>query len=153
MQSESRRFQQWIVRVDGLSCFLVLTLRLSMPVDVGSVDLPHVMLTVNHTNPMWFYCQQQNPAPHCQKGMVFAINPPPEHDPHSFAAFKALAMGNVSTPSSTADDNWSTPPPQTWHTATATVSHEDSTWLTTYTSYEGTAGEFLYHFHRVSLVF
>ncbi|KAK7034074.1 hypothetical protein VNI00_012505 [Paramarasmius palmivorus] len=109
-----------------------------MPVDVGSVDLPHVMLTVNHTNPMWFYCQQQKPEPHCQKGMVFAINPPPEHDPHSFAAFKALAMGSGSTPSSTAVDNWSTPPPQTWHTATATVSHEGSTWLTTYTSYEGT---------------
>ncbi|ESK94187.1 hypothetical protein Moror_8387 [Moniliophthora roreri MCA 2997] len=108
-----------------------------VPVDVGATDLPYRVLTVNHTNPIWFYCQQQKPEPHCAKGMVFAINPPPEGDPRSFSAFKALAMSSA-TPSSSAVDNWSTPPPQTWYTATATVSNAGSTWVTTYTSYEGT---------------
>ncbi|EEB92405.1 hypothetical protein MPER_09091, partial [Moniliophthora perniciosa FA553] len=51
-----------------------------VPVAVGTTDLPSRVLTVNHTNPMWFYCQQQMPEPHCSKGMVFAVNPPPEND-------------------------------------------------------------------------
>lgn len=35
---------------------------------------------------------QQAPMPHCQAGMVFAVNPPAEYDPKSFAAFKANAL-------------------------------------------------------------
>ncbi|KAL0066514.1 hypothetical protein AAF712_006557 [Marasmius tenuissimus] len=62
-----------------------------MPVAPDSTQLPEVTLHVNYTAPMWFYCKQPNPQPHCQQGMVFAINPPPEGDPRSFSAFKSLA--------------------------------------------------------------
>ncbi|KAL0581117.1 hypothetical protein V5O48_000906 [Marasmius crinis-equi] len=63
-----------------------------VPVAPGTTELPEYTLYVNHTKPMWFYCKQKNPMPHCQQGMVFAINPPPEGDPHSFSAFKNLAI-------------------------------------------------------------
>lgn len=46
------------------------------------------------TNPVWVYCRQTG---HCQKGMVFAINPGDK-----FAAFQAAAMGNsTAQPSAT----------------------------------------------------
>jgi plastocyanin len=50
--------------------------------------------TVTDTNPVWVYCRQTG---HCQKGMVFAINPGT-----NFAAFQAAAMGNSTTQSSAA---------------------------------------------------
>ena len=49
---------------------------------------------VTDTNPVWVYCRQTG---HCQLGMVFAINPGDQ-----FAAFQANAMGNTSTPASSA---------------------------------------------------
>ncbi|KAJ8087996.1 hypothetical protein PM082_013547 [Marasmius tenuissimus] len=107
-----------------------------------TVDPPREVFTVSDATPKWFYCAQKNPAPHCSQGMVFAINPPVEGDPHSFSAFKALAtQGNVTSTSATASstDTFVTPPPQTWHTATATITHDGSTWVSTYTSYEGSA--------------
>ncbi|KAK1235716.1 hypothetical protein PQX77_001045 [Marasmius sp. AFHP31] len=107
-----------------------------------TVDLPREVFTVGDATPKWFYCAQKNPAPHCPQGMVFAINPPAEGDPHSFSAFKALAMqGNATSTSAAASstDTFVTPPPQTWHTATATITHGESTWVSTYTSYEGSA--------------
>lgn len=30
---------------------------------------------VTTDKPQWFYCKQQNPAPHCNAGMVFGLNP------------------------------------------------------------------------------
>ncbi len=47
---------------------------------------------VTDTNPVWVYCRQTG---HCQKGMVFAINPGDK-----LAAFQAAAMGNTTTNSS-----------------------------------------------------
>lgn len=38
------------------------------------------------TVPHWVYCGQKLPNPHCQAGMVFAINPPKE-GPNTFEAF------------------------------------------------------------------
>ncbi|KAI0694540.1 Cupredoxin [Cytidiella melzeri] len=33
-------------------------------------------VTVNNTNPVWFYCKQVlNGVSHCESGMVFALNP------------------------------------------------------------------------------
>jgi len=52
------------------------------------------MQNVNASQPLWFYCRQ---AGHCQKGMVFAVNPTADK---SFDAFKANAMGNSTTSSS-----------------------------------------------------
>ncbi|KAJ7885757.1 hypothetical protein B0H14DRAFT_3082258 [Mycena olivaceomarginata] len=92
--------------------------------------------------PFWFHCEQTG---HCGQGMVFAINAPADPDPHSFTAFQNRAKqlngtGSASSalPSSTATDAYTTPPAQSWATATATVTHDGSTWTSVYTSYEGT---------------
>ncbi|KAL0575068.1 hypothetical protein V5O48_006913 [Marasmius crinis-equi] len=115
------------------------------PVPVNqTTDFPQEVFTIHDTTPAWFYCAQKalpaGPA-HCPSGMVFAVNPPPEGNEKSFSAFKALAMKSNATSSTTssATDTWVTPPPQTWHTATATITHDASTWTSTYTSYEGSA--------------
>ena len=44
----------------------------SMPVAENKEPFPRAYFTVKDTNPVWFYCRQTG---HCQKGMVFAINP------------------------------------------------------------------------------
>lgn len=77
-------------------------------------------------------------------GMVFAINAPADPNAKSFTNFKAKAIAINGTSSSTSssavttDSSYTTPPPPAWQTATATVSSSDSTWVTTYTSYDGT---------------
>ncbi|KAF7793252.1 hypothetical protein EIP86_004362 [Pleurotus ostreatoroseus] len=45
----------------------------------------------NASAPLWFYCQQTQPANHCQLGMVFSVNAPATGD-HSFDAFQQAAM-------------------------------------------------------------
>ncbi|TFK67137.1 hypothetical protein BDN72DRAFT_871394 [Pluteus cervinus] len=46
------------------------------PVPANATAFPSWSFTVdNATNPLWFFCAQTNPANHCQKGMVFALNP------------------------------------------------------------------------------
>ncbi|KAJ3756058.1 Cupredoxin [Lentinula raphanica] len=97
-------------------------------------ELPNFVITVNDTNPIWIHCEQKG---HCGAGMVFAINPPDASSNHSFAAFQALAIELNGTQTS-ALSSVSTPPPQSWATATATVSDASSTWVSTYTSYSGT---------------
>jgi len=54
-----------------------------------SGPFPQAQFTVTDTNPVWAYCRQTG---HCQKGMVFAINPGDK-----FAAFLAAAMGNTTS--------------------------------------------------------
>ncbi|KAJ4471463.1 Cupredoxin [Lentinula aciculospora] len=97
-------------------------------------ELPNFVITVNDTNPIWIHCEQKG---HCGSGMVFAINPPDASSNHSFAAFQALAIELNGTQTS-ALSSISTPAPQSWATATATVSDDSSTWVSTYTSYSGT---------------
>ncbi|GFF41255.1 hypothetical protein IFM51744_04743 [Aspergillus udagawae] len=55
-------------------------------------------LTVNDTNPIWFYCGQIG---HCQAGMVGVINPP-RNNPDTLDAFKAAAQnaGGSTVPAS-----------------------------------------------------
>jgi len=48
--------------------------------------------TVEGANATWWYCAQ---GPHCQRGMVFAINPGPAE---KLAAFKAKATGGAAAP-------------------------------------------------------
>ncbi|KAF8873890.1 Cupredoxin [Infundibulicybe gibba] len=106
-----------------------------MPVASGDTSSTF-QVTVNDTNPLWFYCQQAN---HCSQGMVFAINAPDDPDPKSFSAFKARAMGTgAASTSPTAGGGYVTPPPPSWQSATATVTQGASVWTTTYTSYDGT---------------
>ncbi|RHZ62998.1 hypothetical protein CDV55_104021 [Aspergillus turcosus] len=50
-------------------------------------------LTVNDTNPIWFYCGQIG---HCQAGMVGVINPP-SNGPDTLDAFKAAAQNAADT--------------------------------------------------------
>ncbi|KAJ3991427.1 hypothetical protein F5050DRAFT_1794247 [Lentinula boryana] len=96
-------------------------------------ELPNFVITVNDTNPIWIHCEQKG---HCGSGMVFAINPPDASSNQSFAAFQALAIELNGTQTSAL--SISTPPAQSWATATATVSDASSTWVSTYTSYSGT---------------
>ncbi|KAF8152585.1 Cupredoxin [Crassisporium funariophilum] len=108
-----------------------------VPVPAGTSPLPNRQFTVPEgTAPIWFYCGQTG---HCAQGMVFAINPQADPSPRSFSAFKALAMGGTPPPSATPPaSTFSTPPPQPWQSATATVTFGGSTYTTTYTSYAGT---------------
>ncbi|KAL5120065.1 hypothetical protein ACEQ8H_001890 [Pleosporales sp. CAS-2024a] len=47
-------------------------------------------MTVTTTDPLWFYCKQQN-GQHCGKGMVFSVNAPTTGN-KTMANFKALAV-------------------------------------------------------------
>ncbi|KAI0021641.1 hypothetical protein F4780DRAFT_770120 [Xylariomycetidae sp. FL0641] len=57
-------------------------------------------ITVNDTEPLWFYCPQTT-GDHCQNGMVHSINAPTEGN--TFDAYKAKAQ-LASTPSTPSDD-------------------------------------------------
>lgn len=59
-----------------------------VPVSTGSTGPFSVaQFTVQDTTPVWVYCRQEG---HCQKGMVFAVNPGSK-----FAAFQDAATGNT----------------------------------------------------------
>jgi len=65
-----------------------------LPVPAGSTTFPQWSFTVdNATAPLWFYCKQTG---HCQKGMVFALNPSADK---TFEAYKAKALASTATPS------------------------------------------------------
>jgi plastocyanin len=67
-----------------------------VPVPPNATSFQQFRFTVNNASvPLWFYCRQTG---HCQKGMVFAINPTATH---SFAAFQAAAMASNSSGSTT----------------------------------------------------
>ncbi|KAJ7578628.1 hypothetical protein C8J56DRAFT_353071 [Mycena floridula] len=111
-------------------------------VPTGSVGKTYTINVNDASVPVWFHCEQTNPKSHCAAGMVFAINPPADGSPNSFAAFKAKAMGvsaptseTATTPTTTMTEIAS----ESWALATATVTSGASTWLSTYTSYIGSA--------------
>ncbi|KAH9955623.1 hypothetical protein BC827DRAFT_1236135 [Russula dissimulans] len=58
----------------------------------NATTFPTAQFQVLDLNPVWVYCRQTG---HCQKGMVFAINPGDQ-----FAAFLAAATGNATTSTS-----------------------------------------------------
>lgn len=61
-------------------------------IPAGTSSFPSWSITVqNDTAPLWFYCAQ---APHCAKGMVFAINPTAEK---TFEKFHAAALATDAT--------------------------------------------------------
>lgn len=112
----------------------------SVSPDAG-VSPTYTITVTNASVPLWFHCEQIVPFSHCGQGMVFAINPPAEPNPHSFSAFQALAKslnGTATSTSAASTDTYVTPSSPVWETATATVSSGASTWVTTYTSYAGT---------------
>ena len=65
-----------------------------MPND-GKGTPPTMMLQVNSTEPIWFYCRQKKPMPHCGAGMTFSINPTGEKSQAAFKA-KAIAINGTS---------------------------------------------------------
>src|SRR6266478_1318722 len=71
-----------------------LILFFSVPVSDNNTNGPfqEAQFEVIDTNPVWVYCRQTG---HCQKGMVFAVNPG-----NKFAAFQAAAMGNTTAQTS-----------------------------------------------------
>ncbi|KAJ7082915.1 RmlC-like cupin [Mycena belliarum] len=106
------------------------------PVSMDATSFPTFNITINDTAPIWGYCGQQGPPVHCQMGMVFSINAV-ESGPNNFEAFQRLA-NNSGNAASASTKVYSTPPPQSWATQTATVTHGTSKWTTVYTSYAGT---------------
>ncbi|KAI0034497.1 Cupredoxin, partial [Vararia minispora EC-137] len=62
------------------------------PVQAGAANVPAMTVTVNDTNPLWFYCGQTSPVSHCGNGMVFAVNPTAAK---SFSAFQAAANATL----------------------------------------------------------
>ncbi|KAF6755829.1 Cupredoxin [Ephemerocybe angulata] len=59
-------------------------------VPAGTTIFPKWSITVqNDTAPLWFFCAQ---APHCSKGMVFAINPTAEK---TFDMFHTTALASA----------------------------------------------------------
>ncbi|KAA1469212.1 hypothetical protein DENSPDRAFT_772604 [Dentipellis sp. KUC8613] len=76
------------------------------PVAAGATSLPSWSFTVNDTSaPLWFYCRQTG---HCQKGMVFAVNPTAAK---TFANFQAAANNSQAdgTPAASPSGSGSAP--------------------------------------------
>ncbi|KAH8918496.1 hypothetical protein BT69DRAFT_575171 [Atractiella rhizophila] len=67
---------------------------------------PGFVVEVQDTKPIWFYCGQQLPQPHCPQGMVGAINPPSKGNTFDEFKKKALALadnGGYKSSSSTSE--------------------------------------------------
>jgi len=62
-----------------------------MPVNSTSGNLPTFSITIEDTDPKWFYCAT---GKHCQAGMVGVINPPPEK---SIDQYRSAAAGVANT--------------------------------------------------------
>ncbi|KAL5490165.1 hypothetical protein ACEPAI_4998 [Sanghuangporus weigelae] len=66
------------------------------PVTANATEVPQWSFTVNNASaPLWFFCAQTG---HCERGMVFAVNPTAER---TFEAFQAAAMSTASNTSAT----------------------------------------------------
>ncbi|KAI0819018.1 hypothetical protein BC629DRAFT_1588329 [Irpex lacteus] len=98
-------------------------------VAANSTTVPQYSFTMTNVpagTPLWFYCRQ---ADHCQKGMVFAVNPTADK---TFQAFqqKAMSLGSVN-PGNATTTNSSVAVPSgvavTGSAGSATVSGSDAT--------------------------
>ncbi|GJJ09525.1 hypothetical protein Clacol_003748 [Clathrus columnatus] len=99
-----------------------------MPVPPGqTTDLPTYNITVNDDKPIWVYCGQKHPVSHCGLGMVFAVNCGPDGSSTSFSAFKAAAIAEGSSESTSAYPSSSSAPPSTPVSAPNTETDSSST--------------------------
>jgi len=73
------------------------------PVAANASNVPSFSITVNNTQPAWFFCRQTG---HCEQGMVFAINPTANK---TFEAFQAAAKASSAdgTPSNSTNSTGS----------------------------------------------
>ncbi|KAJ4299681.1 hypothetical protein N0V90_004927 [Kalmusia sp. IMI 367209] len=61
-----------------------------IPSAVGRANKTFTIKIEDDTKPIWLYCPQNQPKPHCAAGMVAVINPPPS--PHNtLNAFRLIA--------------------------------------------------------------
>jgi len=68
-----------------------------VPQSPALAQTPEWNLTItDDSKPIWFYCKQLSPAPHCSSGMVGAINAPASGN--TFAAFQSAAKSFGKTP-------------------------------------------------------
>ncbi|KAN0129615.1 Cupredoxin [Lactarius tabidus] len=86
------------------------------PVSSNTTEVVSFTITVNDTNPSWWYCRQMG---HCKAGMVFAINPTTNQ---TFEKFQATANA------SSADGS---PPSNSNSPSSTTAGHPSSTTSTT----------------------
>jgi len=64
-------------------------------VGAGVTDTPEWNLTItNASRPIWFYCKQLNPSPHCNAGMVGSINAAIEGN-FTFDAYRNIALNHT----------------------------------------------------------
>ncbi|GLB34677.1 hypothetical protein LshimejAT787_0202420 [Lyophyllum shimeji] len=69
-------------------------------VEAGATQFPTFSITVDDpTTPLWFFCAQTAPANHCQAGMVFAVNAPPDKSFDAFQANAKASSANSTSPS------------------------------------------------------
>ncbi|KAI0043457.1 hypothetical protein FA95DRAFT_397608 [Auriscalpium vulgare] len=61
----------------------------------GAVPSWNLTIT-NGTQPIWFYCKQLSPVPHCKSGMVGAINAPTTGN--TFSNFQQAAVASSGNP-------------------------------------------------------
>jgi len=122
-----------------------------MPVAANvTSDFPTWTITINDTQPTWFFCNQAAnlPASHCGAGMVFAVNCGADGAPNSFTNFKNAALqiganlkaaaGSSSPPSGVATAAYggvTIPPAPTPALVTQGITMASSTWTTVYSSY------------------
>jgi plastocyanin len=127
-----------------------------MPVAANATDFPTFTVPINDTNPFWVYCAQAagTANSHCGAGMVFAVNCGQDGQPNSFTNFKAAALAigaelqagatatdtgysSGSPTSSAAAGSITIPPAPTGIDVTQTITLQQSTWTTSYTSFPG----------------
>ncbi|CAK5283691.1 unnamed protein product [Mycena citricolor] len=64
---------------------------------VTAAQSPTWELTItDDSKPIWFYCKQLKPSPHCKAGMVGSINAPASGN--TYSSFKANAVAFTATP-------------------------------------------------------
>jgi len=68
-------------------------------VTTAGVEAPSVFqIQINDTTPIWFYCPQVSPIPHCPAGMAGVINPPKGKTAAQFVT-AAMALNTTVIPS------------------------------------------------------
>jgi len=74
-------------------------------VDAGATQFPQWTITIDDpTTPLWFFCAQTVPLNHCQSGMVFAVNAPPDKTFDAYQAKAKVGSTNSSAPAGNATD-------------------------------------------------
>lgn len=61
------------------------------------VPPPQMAIQVTVATPLWFYCKQKKPEPHCGKGMTFSINPTANKTQAMFEQMAIAQNGTGST--------------------------------------------------------